>query len=43
MTKESNFVIENAQAAPAADATAETYVIGADHGTLESAGAVVSA
>lgn len=30
MTKESNFVIENAQAAPAADASAEISVIGGD-------------
>jgi hypothetical protein len=31
MTKESNSVIENAQAAPAADASAETSVIGGGH------------
>jgi len=34
-------VIENAQAAPAADATAETYVIGVDYGTLSGRAVVV--
>jgi len=31
MTKESNFVIENAQAAPAADASAEISLSRGDH------------